>query len=114
LGAVPPLALGTLFANGINAAGLNLNNGNRNRAGFLGGGQIGINWQFTPAFVVGAELDFQGVWTNRNDNGNFGIAAVGEAGFPPSRPRRLSASTTGLTISGPHACGPASSPHRHS
>jgi outer membrane immunogenic protein len=81
-GAVPPLALGTSFANGINAAGLNLNNGNHNRGGFLGGGQIGINWQFTPAFVVGAELDFQGVWTNRNDNGNFGIAAVGEAGFP--------------------------------
>jgi outer membrane immunogenic protein len=68
-GAVPPLALGTSFANGINAAGLNLNNGNHNRGGFLGGGQIGINWQFTPAFVVGAELDFQGVWTNRNDNG---------------------------------------------
>jgi outer membrane immunogenic protein len=81
-GAVPPLALGTSFANAINLAGLGLNNGNRSRGGFLGGGQIGINWQVSPAFVIGAELDAQGVWTNRNDNGNFGIAAVGEAGFP--------------------------------
>src|SRR3954452_10072675 len=36
---VPRLALGTSFANGINAAGLGLNNGN-NRGGFIGGGQI--------------------------------------------------------------------------
>jgi outer membrane immunogenic protein len=81
-GAVPPLALGRSFANGINLAGLGLNNGNNNRGGFIGGGQIGINWQWNTSFVFGAELDGQGVWTNRNDNGNFGIAAVGEDGFP--------------------------------
>jgi outer membrane immunogenic protein len=79
---IAPLGTGTGLANAINVAGLGLNNGNRSRGGFLGGGQIGINLQVSPAFVIGAELDAQGVWTNRNDNGNFGIATVGVPGFP--------------------------------
>jgi outer membrane immunogenic protein len=29
-------------------------------AGFIGGGQIGYNWQFSPIWVVGVEADFQG------------------------------------------------------
>jgi len=82
VGVVPPLALGTSFANAINLAGFGLNNGNNNRGGFIGGGQIGINFQWSQSFVFGAELDAQGVWTNRNDNGNFGIGSAGEAGFP--------------------------------
>ena len=28
--------------------------------GFIGGGQIGYNWQFSPVWVVGLEADFQG------------------------------------------------------
>ena len=28
--------------------------------GFMGGGQIGYNWQFSPIWVVGFEADFQG------------------------------------------------------
>src|SRR5690242_19688328 len=28
--------------------------------GFIGGGQIGYNWQFSPIWVVGLEADFQG------------------------------------------------------
>jgi opacity protein-like surface antigen len=28
--------------------------------GFIGGGQIGYNWQVTPIWVVGLEADFQG------------------------------------------------------
>jgi outer membrane immunogenic protein len=28
--------------------------------GFVGGGQIGFNWQFSPLWVVGVEADFQG------------------------------------------------------
>jgi outer membrane immunogenic protein len=28
--------------------------------GFMGGGQIGYNWQFSPIWVVGVEADFQG------------------------------------------------------
>jgi outer membrane immunogenic protein len=29
-------------------------------SGFIGGGQIGYNWQFSPILVVGLEADFQG------------------------------------------------------
>ncbi|GAC1341000.1 MAG: porin family protein [Beijerinckiaceae bacterium] len=71
----------TLFANGINSLGGFDNN--RNRGGFLGGGQIGINYQWSPSFVFGAELDAQGVWTgNNNNNNNLGIAVVPSPAFP--------------------------------
>jgi outer membrane immunogenic protein len=29
-------------------------------SGFIGGGQIGYNWQFSPIWVAGLEADFQG------------------------------------------------------
>ena len=29
-------------------------------SGFMGGGQIGYNWQYSPIWVVGLEADFQG------------------------------------------------------
>src|SRR5262245_6326843 len=29
-------------------------------AGFIGGGQVGYKWQWTPSWVVGVETDFQG------------------------------------------------------
>src|SRR5215469_16884022 len=29
-------------------------------SGFIGGGQIGYNWQYSPVIVVGLEADFQG------------------------------------------------------
>jgi outer membrane immunogenic protein len=44
--------------------------------GFVGGGQIGYNWQF-GSFVVGAEADIQ--WA---DFGDGGRVAVVPAGFP--------------------------------
>ena len=28
--------------------------------GFIGGGQIGYNWQYSPLIVLGVEADFQG------------------------------------------------------
>ena len=37
--------------------------------GFMGGGQIGYNWQFSPVWVVGVEADFQGAL--ERDNINF-------------------------------------------
>ena len=51
----------------------NLSRGNRD--GFIGGGQVGVNYQFTPGsgFVVGLEADIQ--WADlggNNNNGFFG------------------------------------------
>jgi len=39
-------------------------------SGFIGGGQIGYNWQYSPLIVVGLEADFQGAL--EKDSTNFG------------------------------------------
>ncbi len=43
-------------------------------SGFLGGGQIGYNYQFDPNWVVGLEADFQGA--DISDSFNSGIASA--------------------------------------
>jgi len=40
--------------------------------GFIGGGQIGYNWQFSPTWVVGLQTDFQG--SLERDSNNFTTA----------------------------------------
>jgi outer membrane immunogenic protein len=49
------------------AQGATLNLSNGNNAGFIGGGQIGYNWQFT-GWVTGIEADIQGITNSSNDN----------------------------------------------
>jgi outer membrane immunogenic protein len=47
-----------------------------NNSGFIGGGQIGYNWQFGNSWLVGLEADIQG--TGARGSGNrFAIAPVG-------------------------------------
>jgi outer membrane immunogenic protein len=43
--------------------------------GFMGGGQIGYNWQFSPIWVVGVEADFQGALEKDHNTvtGNFTV-----------------------------------------
>jgi outer membrane immunogenic protein len=36
--------------------------------GFIGGGQIGYNWQFSPVIVAGLEADFQGALQKDSNN----------------------------------------------
>src|SRR5689334_22867784 len=36
--------------------------------GFMGGGQIGYNWQYSPLIVVGLEADFQGAVEKESNN----------------------------------------------
>jgi outer membrane immunogenic protein len=36
-------------------------------SGFIGGGQIGYNWQYPPLIVVGLEADFQGALERDNN-----------------------------------------------
>jgi outer membrane immunogenic protein len=37
-------------------------------SGFIGGGQIGYNWQLAPTWVAGIETDFDGLGNNTNTN----------------------------------------------
>jgi outer membrane immunogenic protein len=51
-----------------------------NRSGFIGGGQIGYNWQISSAWLVGFEDDIQGI--SGNGNGTLGNSTpVGAGGF---------------------------------
>ncbi len=70
---VGPVALGNafggpLFTNDVaafatvaSASGFN----SGNNAGFIGGGQVGYNWQFYNSLVAGVEADIQGIAGNR-------------------------------------------------
>jgi outer membrane immunogenic protein len=55
-------------------------------SGFIGGGQIGYNWQLSPIWVVGLEADFQGAIEKDSNTltGNFtgGIALPGGGSIP--------------------------------
>jgi len=46
--------------------------------GFMGGGQIGYNWQYSPLIVVGLEADFQGALEKDSNtlSSNFTVPAL--------------------------------------
>jgi outer membrane immunogenic protein len=44
------------------------------QGGFIGGGQVGYNWQFANAFVAGIEADIQGIASNNSSGAAFGAA----------------------------------------
>jgi outer membrane immunogenic protein len=48
--------------------------------GFIGGGQIGYNWQYSPLIVVGLEADIQGAV--ERDTNNFGPTNFGFINLP--------------------------------
>jgi outer membrane immunogenic protein len=61
------------------ASGSGFNSGNN--GGFIGGGQIGYNWQFYNSFVVGLEADIQGIaGTNASRTFATGSAVPGVVG----------------------------------
>ena len=53
-------------------------NVNMNQTGFIGGGQIGYNWQVWPNWVLGIEADFEGVDAKASNAFTFRAP-----GFPP-------------------------------
>jgi outer membrane immunogenic protein len=65
--------------------GVNFTNGNQ--ASFLGGGQVGGNYQI-GSFVIGAEADFD--WFANNNNSGNGTSVTGPA-FPAGAVLRVSA-----------------------
>ncbi|GAC1332943.1 MAG: porin family protein [Beijerinckiaceae bacterium] len=56
-------------------ASSNNTNGN-GRVTFVGGGQIGYNWQWSPLVVTGIEADIQGFIGGRNNNNGFTSAPI--------------------------------------
>ncbi len=48
--------------------GVSLSN---SRSGFIGGGQVGYNWQISPQFVLGVEWMFDGTDISSNATGTF-------------------------------------------
>src|SRR3954452_4838001 len=76
LGGLAPVVPLTGFNNTFGFTGTN-----RNRDGFVGGGQIGYNYPVTPGsgFVIGIEADIQYADFGRNRDDNFG--AFGLNGF---------------------------------
>jgi outer membrane immunogenic protein len=50
------------------------------RSGFIGGGQIGYNWQWTPNWVLGLEADFDGL---ADRSSTVILAFPGSAAFAP-------------------------------
>jgi outer membrane immunogenic protein len=62
-------------------------------SGFIGGGQIGYNWQYSPLIVVGLEADLQGAL--EKDSTNFSNAFSGPTIFLGAAP-----AATGVTVTG--------------
>src|SRR6266481_6917218 len=72
-------------------SGLNFSNGNNNGV-FIGGGQLGFNWQVSN-FVLGFEWDIDGA-ANNNNTGS--LTRVSETARPPAaRGAATAASTLG-------------------
>jgi outer membrane immunogenic protein len=83
-GVVAPVTAAPFSA--IPATGFGGNGGNRD--GFLGGAQVGFNYQFTPGsgFVVGVEADIQWADFGNNNNGFGGFANGGLFAANPVAP----------------------------
>jgi outer membrane immunogenic protein len=64
-----PAAAGAAGALSATASGIR----SGSNSGFVGGGQVGYNYQFNPSFVVGLEADIQGV---ANSGGNIGFTGA--------------------------------------
>lgn len=61
------------------AAALANNSVSSRQRGFIGGAQIGYNWQFAPQWVAGLEADIQGL---TNGDGGSLTSGSGVPGFP--------------------------------
>jgi outer membrane immunogenic protein len=65
-------------------------------SGFIGGGQIGYNWQFSPIWVAGLEADIQGA--DEKDSITLTSNFTGSGGFTSGPLAGDAASVTGTTV----------------
>jgi outer membrane immunogenic protein len=79
--------LGTTYGPAAALATSGVINGSSN-SGFIGGGQVGYNWQFYNSFLVGVEADIQGIAGSSSGNRGF-VSAVDRSVFAPIAPGNL-------------------------
>ena len=82
----------------LNSASQNVASLSNNFGGFIGGGQVGYNWQFDPNFVAGIEADIQGVAGGGGSN-SVTIGNVFSAPFPPGVSNLTGLATTSASKS---------------
>jgi outer membrane immunogenic protein len=64
------------------AAGATTSISTGNNGNFIGGGQVGCNWQFATSWVAGLEADFQGL-SHSHDSATTEVITPVVAGVPP-------------------------------
>jgi outer membrane immunogenic protein len=72
------VAVGPATAAAIGGNGIFSTNSN---GGFIGGGQVGYNWQFYNSFVAGIEADIQGLTSGRSSTTGLTAVPVTAGGF---------------------------------
>jgi outer membrane immunogenic protein len=65
----PDNIAGGFLLNGFGTEGINVHSGCFNTSGFIGGGQLGYNWQFQKTWVAGLEADID--YSNVRGSGSF-------------------------------------------
>lgn len=81
LSSVVPGSQSPLYPNGATYTGMQsalgaTGNIPTHNGGFIGGGQIGYNWQFTDYWVGGLETDFQGISPRHNEGESSNIVPL--------------------------------------
>jgi outer membrane immunogenic protein len=81
------------YTNVNNAFGLAANSVNPvSNGGFIGGGQVGYNYQFNNAFVVGLEADIQGIAGSSGSSSVSGFSAINT--YPYALPNNVASTAT--------------------
>jgi outer membrane immunogenic protein len=73
------------------------------QAGFIGGGQIGYNWQFSPNLVFGFDWFFDGIGSNNSGSITFNSPATGDLITASGKADWVTTFTARLGITGPTA-----------
>jgi len=73
------------------------------RAEFIGGGQIGYNWQFSPNWVFGVDWFFDGIANNNNGGVIFFSPTVGDFFAASAKADWVTTITARIGITGPTA-----------
>ena len=98
---VTPAALGNIPAGGVAVPGtapISMDAfASNTQSGFIGGGQIGYNYQYGSNILLGVEADIQGTGIRGSARGGGAAAGVGPAFLSTTPPQALSSLAVGQT-----------------